>query len=142
MKLFAEKTYKPIFVGYFPKQKSIKETTNKAWLQEISKFEISSVSNCIIKGPENWINIWKHNEFGFYDDIKTILSNFNTVQYNVYAYEIFPFGIDDNIIFETKLVENAKRIKIGVKGYFMEGSRKVGVMEVVKILDLLDNCFV
>ncbi|RKP55574.1 hypothetical protein D7Z26_10350 [Cohnella endophytica] len=31
------------------------------------------------------------------------------------------------------------RIKLGVKGYFMEGSRKVGVVKVIEINGIMDN---
>jgi hypothetical protein len=34
---------------------------------------------------------------------------------------------------------HSSRIKVGVKGYFMEGSRKVGALEVTKIVGLHEN---
>ncbi|OGY87701.1 MAG: hypothetical protein A2233_02015 [Candidatus Kerfeldbacteria bacterium RIFOXYA2_FULL_38_24] len=111
MELFDENKYNPIFVGYFPKNKTIKKSDNKEWLNEISKFEISSVSECIVGGAENWINLWKHNEFGFYNNIETIITNFDIIHFNIFGYEIFPFGIEDeNLTNDTKLIENSKKV--------------------------------
>lgn len=53
----------PTLIGYFPKQTS-KET---AWLQSPGVKEICSVSECMSKGPKNWINHWRHNGMWVYD---------------------------------------------------------------------------
>jgi hypothetical protein len=47
----------PNFIGYFPKSK----TARPDWLQTPRVEEICSVSQCIAKGPEGWIDQWKHN---------------------------------------------------------------------------------
>ena len=37
------------------------------WLKNKIVQEICSVSACLSKGPDCWIQQWKHNELGFYD---------------------------------------------------------------------------
>lgn len=43
------------------------------------------------------------------------------------------------VIPEMREVIHRHRIHVGVKGYFMEGSRKVGEVEVIKIVGLFTN---
>lgn len=52
-----------IFAGYFPKK--IEPAVDAMGLPGVS--EIWSVSNCISKGPEGWIQRWLHNDYGAYD---------------------------------------------------------------------------
>ncbi|MGV3559675.1 hypothetical protein [Larkinella arboricola] len=54
---------------------------------------------------------------------------------------ICPYGIAIMWIVSPDLRRtiHQQRIKVGTRGYFMEGSRKVGVCEVTQILGLLTN---
>ena len=51
------------FIGYFPKK--IERATAAMGLPGVS--EIWSVSNCISSGPPDWIQHWRHNDFGLFD---------------------------------------------------------------------------
>jgi len=86
----------PIFVGYFPKitahRNDLKTDKGEIWLKNEIVEEISSVSNCISKGPEGWIDKWKHNDLGFYDTEESALSVIpgNHEKYDLYAYKLYP----------------------------------------------------
>ena len=54
------------FIGYFPKK--IEPATAAMAMPGVK--EIWSVSECISSGPENWIDHWKHNEWGVYDTLE------------------------------------------------------------------------
>lgn len=79
---------KPKLVGFFPKPpcpkpKEIKNDKVK---------EICSVSDCIAKGPENWIEKWGHNDLGFYDSESKMIKILEKKKekYNFYAYKLYP----------------------------------------------------
>ena len=59
--------------------------------------EICSVSDCIAKGPENWIDKWKHNKLGFYDTEKLALSIIKNEKqkFLLYAYKLFPLKFEN-----------------------------------------------
>jgi hypothetical protein len=52
-----------VFAGYFPKRIAARDE----WLKAPSVQEIWSVSECISKGPSDWIDHWRHNDFGLFD---------------------------------------------------------------------------
>jgi len=81
------------FIGYFPKK--IERATSAMGLPGVS--EIWSVSNCISKPPEGWIQHWRHNDFGFFDTppLAGSVVPTNLVQeFRVVGYRIWsePFG--------------------------------------------------
>ena len=52
-----------VFAGYFPKRIALGDE----WLKAPFVQEIWSVSECISKGPPDWIDQWRHNDFGLFD---------------------------------------------------------------------------
>jgi hypothetical protein len=86
----------PIFIGFFPKVTQLRPE----WLKVVSVKEICSVSDCISKGPDHWIEHWKHNSLGFYDSEQTALSLVanDPDQYDQYAYEMFLFCFLDRSV--------------------------------------------
>jgi hypothetical protein len=52
-----------VFAGYFPKRIVARDE----WLKAPAVREIWSVSGCISKGPSDWIDQWRHNDFGLFD---------------------------------------------------------------------------
>ena len=46
-----------ILIGYFPKKIALRPD----WIKNSVVEDIYSVSECISKGPDNWIDMWKHN---------------------------------------------------------------------------------
>jgi len=96
-------------IGYFPKQ----TLKHPDWLKSKFVEEICSVSECLSKGPEGWINHWKHNEMWVYDReeiaLGVIPKEFLPL-YDLYAYRIFPFSINkgkkEDFILPKLVVEN------------------------------------
>ena len=82
----------PQFVGFLPKRTEKKPD----WLESQGVTEICSVSDCISPSPENWIEKWKHNEFGFFDSEGLALSILDDAgPYDLYAYKMFPLQFSD-----------------------------------------------
>ena len=78
----------PVLVGFFPKMTERKPD----WLKNKIVQEICSVSACISKGPDHWIEQWKHNELGFYDSevlARSIVQK-NSQSFDLYAYKMYP----------------------------------------------------
>ncbi len=74
------------FCGYFPK----KATPRPEKYDLPGVVEIASVSQCIAKGPEDWIESWKWNELGFFGDVdiaESIVPESERSHFDVYAYE-------------------------------------------------------
>lgn len=86
----------PIFIGFFPKVTQ----SRPAWLKVDTITQICSVSEHISQGPNNWIEQWKHNSLGFFDSEQTALSliSDHPEQYDIYAYELFPFYVLNNLV--------------------------------------------
>jgi hypothetical protein len=75
-----------LFCGYFPK----KATPRPENYDLPGVVEIASVSECIAKGPENWLERWKWNQLGFFADVdiaESIVPESERSQFDVYAYE-------------------------------------------------------
>jgi hypothetical protein len=91
----------PIFVGFFPKITQPKP----AWIRVATITEICSVSEDISKGPDHWIEQWKHNPLGFFDSEQTALSLISDAreQYDLYAYEMFPFHVLNTLVSSVEI---------------------------------------
>ena len=72
--------------------------------------EICSVSRCISSGPENWINLWLHNDLGWFNRISDAIRAIRPGEesrYRVFAYRMYPevftaggrvpFTVPDNV---------------------------------------------
>src|SRR5688572_11170342 len=73
--------------GYFPKRIEARPDFVKAPTVR----EICSVSDCISSGPKNWIDLWLHNEFGWFNtilDAKRITPVGQESVYRLFAYRI------------------------------------------------------
>jgi hypothetical protein len=73
------------FAGYFPK----KMTPLPADYDLPGVVEISSISDCIAKGPADWIKSWKFNELGFFDEIgvaESVVPAAEWSQFDLYGY--------------------------------------------------------
>ena len=91
---------KAVFLGFFPK---ITEQSPE-WLDNQSVREICSVSECISKGPENWIQKWQHNELGFFDSesLAYEVIEQHPEKFDIYAYKLFPLRcLGDELEFIT-----------------------------------------
>ena len=103
----------PIFVGYFPKvtaqRNDLKTDKGEIWLKNEIVEEICSVSECISKGPEGWIDKWKHNDLGFYDTEEAALSVIpdNQEKFDLYAYKFYPVKFIDGKTVDCKVVSSA-----------------------------------
>ena len=97
-------THNASLVGYFPKVTH----PGVEWLGNASVLEICSVSQCISKGPEDWINHWKHNPLGFYDSEATALEVVasDAGAFDLYAYKLYPFRCLDGIREAVELPAN------------------------------------
>jgi hypothetical protein len=55
--------------------------------------EICSVSQCISSGPEKWIDLWLHNDLGWFNriaDAVCVIPALENSQYRVFAYRLYP----------------------------------------------------
>ncbi len=79
---------KPKLVGFFPKKNDYNNP-----FQNDGIIEIGSVSDCIRKGLDDWINLWKHNEIGFYNSEAIIrdVTNLDFDKYTIFGYKLFLF---------------------------------------------------
>ena len=79
----------PVLIGFFPKQ----IVERPAWLKNQGVREICSVSECFSSGPANWVQEWKHNEWGLYDtpELASQVARDKVGEFQVFAYELFSF---------------------------------------------------
>jgi hypothetical protein len=104
----------PIFVGYFPKitaqRNDLKTNKGEIWLKNEIVEEICSVSECISKGPDGWIDEWKHNDLGFYDTEESALSVCQEDQekYDLYAYKLYTVKFIEGNTVDFKVDSSAK----------------------------------
>jgi hypothetical protein len=83
----------PIFTGFFLKRAERSAET----IQAPGVDRVRSVSECISKGPEDWIQHWVHNELGFFDREETALSVGSPSEaYELYAYTVYPLRWNDD----------------------------------------------
>jgi hypothetical protein len=108
----------PVFVGYFPKitaqRKDLKTDKGEIWLKNEIVEEICSVSDCISKAPEGWIDKWKHNDLWFYDTEAAALEiiSKDKEKYDLFAYKLYPLkfnhGTANTIEIKSNAAENLK----------------------------------
>jgi hypothetical protein len=75
------------FCGYFPKKK----TPLPEGYDLPGVVDIASVSDCIAKGPEDWIKSWTFNALGFFDDVdiaESLVPESDRSKFDVDAYEL------------------------------------------------------
>ena len=100
----------PNFVGFFPKQ-----SFHDSPFENHGITDICSVSECIRSGLKDWIDLWKHNDLGFYDDesiVRGILQE-DLKQYTVFAYRLFLFCYENGELrTEGKMISRAKKMNI------------------------------
>ncbi len=107
----------PILIGFFPK----KTARPDSWFGETNVEEICSVSNCISKGPENWINHWKHNTIWWMYDTEEAareIARDDTVLYDIYAYRLFPVKFESG---REELITIASEASGDLRGYDILG---------------------
>lgn len=83
----------PVLIGYFPK----KTARPDDWFGETCVEEICSVSNCISRGPDNWIELWKHNTTWWLFDTGEVaweVVKEDCHLYDMYAYRLLPVVFD------------------------------------------------
>lgn len=83
---------KPVFIGFFPKARPPRPDD----LRPDHVSEICSVSHCINRAPDGWINHWTHNELGFFDteDLARAVAAASPGDFEVFAYRLFPLVFD------------------------------------------------
>lgn len=78
----------PILIGYFPKRRTLPPD----WVNPVNVTEICSVSECIVSGPDDWIQAWRHNDWGFFDTPElawSVVPDSSSGEFDLYAYELF-----------------------------------------------------
>ena len=83
-------------VGYFPKR----VTDPPPWLLELGIEEVASVSGCISSGPDDWIQAWRHNAWGFFDNSElawSVVPPDGRSQFRLYAYRLYPSAFVDGV---------------------------------------------
>jgi hypothetical protein len=97
----------PVLLGYFPK--IIAPRT--AWFKNPVVRDICSVSNCIAKGPDGWINQWRHNtSTGLFDhpeSARRVLPPGDT-RFTLLAYRVFPILFDGETTRPWDIVSTAE----------------------------------
>lgn len=83
----------PVGVGYFPKRTA----SRPEWLQASTVREICSVSECISRGPADWVEKWLHNPLGFYDseELGWQVVGPDRAGFAMYAYKAYPLEFAD-----------------------------------------------
>lgn len=83
----------PILIGFFAKNTS----TAVSDMGDYGIEEICSVSECMSRGPQGWVDKWKHNtDWWVFDTEQLALSVIedDPARYDLYAYKLFPFRFD------------------------------------------------
>jgi len=94
------------FCGYFPK----KATPRPEGWDLPGVVEIASISDCIAKGPEDWIKSWKFNELGFFDEValaESVVPSADRSQFDLYAYSFLDERFVDGLVEQWKPPELA-----------------------------------
>src|ERR1700752_379443 len=78
-----------IDAGYFAKRIAAKPE----WLNVSAVQEICSASACISYAPDEWIDNWLHNEFGWFNracDALAVVRPDQNAEFRLFAYRIYP----------------------------------------------------
>jgi hypothetical protein len=91
----------PIFAGYFP----IRPVPVPDGLHLPGVEIICSASHCIVEVPEDWIDVWKHNDLGFYDTKNGALkvAHADGGQFEVFGYRVFPVLVSQSAVEDYKV---------------------------------------
>jgi hypothetical protein len=85
----------PILIGYFPKHVVACPDGLKAGRVK----EVCSVSGCISRSPEDWIDRWLHNDLWVFNDEQTawavVQDGASNPDYTLFAYRLFPIEFQD-----------------------------------------------
>ena len=84
----------PTLLGYFPKRIQ----KRPEWLHAPAVREVASVSLCISTGPKNWIDLWRHNDWGFYDSCDVAWEAVppgDHGAFELFAFELYPTRFAD-----------------------------------------------
>ncbi|HSF13920.1 MAG TPA: hypothetical protein VLK65_00030 [Vicinamibacteria bacterium] len=95
-----------IEVGYFPKLIEAAEGFDVPGLREIC-----SVSHCISSGPDDWIEHWKHNDFGWFNtivDAMSVVPHARVADYRLFAYRMYPYLFRSGVERPVDLPSNVK----------------------------------
>jgi hypothetical protein len=87
----------PVLIGFIPK----KVATCTEWFKNPAVLDICSVSTCISKEPENWVDKWLHNTTTWMFDspelARSVLEPTDT-GFTVFAYKVFPVLFEGDAI--------------------------------------------
>ena len=78
-----------IDAGYFAKQIA----ATPEWLHVSAVQEICSASDCVSYAPDDWVDYWLHNEFGWFNQARDALAVVRPDQkaaFRLFAYRIYP----------------------------------------------------
>jgi hypothetical protein len=92
-----------LFAGYFPK----KIMKRDEWLKAPHVSEIWSVSECMSKGPADWINKWLHNDLWLFDTValaEAVIPTEERAETRVLAYRVWDRMFDAGQDVEAPLV--------------------------------------
>ena len=84
----------PTLIGYFPKR----TLQRPDWLKAAGVDEVCSVSACVSKAPDGWIDHWRHNEMWVYDTPESawsVVPDGMRGEFDLYAYQLFPVEFDE-----------------------------------------------
>lgn len=99
------KEMEALLIGYFPKKTALRPD----YLHAPNVTEICSVSTCISKGPEQWLEYWRHNEYFLYntpEDALSVIGDLsNRQRYDIYAYKQYPLVIESGEVVQEQLLE-------------------------------------
>lgn len=72
------------------------------WLKAAAVEEICSASNCLSRGPDNWLAAWKHNEHWVFDtpELAAAMTGTSQVQFEIYAFQQYPIRLENGTIIE------------------------------------------
>lgn len=96
-----------ILIGYFPKKIALRPD----WIKNSVVEDIYSVSECISKGPDNWIDMWKHNITWWLFDtpeagVEVLGANY--ADFIMLAYKLFPVQFDGGKLRSLEVISAAR----------------------------------
>ena len=96
-----------VLIGYFPKKIALRTD----WFKNSTVEDIYSVCECISKGPDDWIDKWKHNiTWWLFDTPEAGLEvlGANDVGFTMLAYKLFPVQFDGGALQPLEIVSTAR----------------------------------